>query len=115
MSTNDHRASLREALRGVSAATERFHSILAGSSGNRVLDLHASSLISVEREHVGPIFTEARDRELSLRTHDRIAEAILNRDLAGAEALARRHIEAVSKVMEAMQGRRLVERIEWKA
>jgi GntR family transcriptional repressor for pyruvate dehydrogenase complex len=97
-----------------SAATEEFHTVVAGASGNRVLDLQASSLISIERNRVGPIFNDRKDRERTLRIHDRIAEAILGRDAVKAEELSRKHIQAVAKVMEANLGHLLAEKIEWK-
>jgi len=97
-----------------SAATEEFHAVVAGASGNRVLDLHSSSLISIERNRVGTIFTERGDRERALRIHDKIADAILSRDGAAAEELSRKHIRAVAKVMEANIGHQLTEKIEWR-
>lgn len=96
-----------------SAATEEFHAIVAGATGNRVLDLHSGSLISIERNRVGTIFTNRTDRERTLGIHDRIAEATLSRDSAAAEGLSRKHIRAVAKVMEATIGHQLAEKIEW--
>lgn len=97
-----------------SAATEEFHTVVAGASGNRVLDLQASSLISIERNRVGPIFNDRKDRERTLRVHDRIAEAILNRDGDAAEELSRKHIQAVARLMEKNLAHHLAETIEWR-
>lgn len=97
-----------------SLATEEFHAVVAGASGNRVLDLQASSLISIERKHVGPIFTDRKDRERTLRVHDKIAEAILGGDADQAEELARKHVKAVMKLMTGQIGRQLDDTVEWK-
>jgi len=97
-----------------SAAIEEFHAVVAGASGNRVLDLHASSLISIERNREGPAFIDRKDRERTLRIHDKIADAILRRDGAAAEELSRKHIQAVAKLTEAELGHHLAEMIEWK-
>lgn len=97
-----------------STAIEDFHAIVAGASGNRVLDLHASSLVSIERNREGPMFVDRKDRERTLRIHDKIADAILRRDGAAAEELSRKHIQAVAKEMEAHIAHHLSEKIEWK-
>jgi GntR family transcriptional regulator, transcriptional repressor for pyruvate dehydrogenase complex len=97
-----------------SRATEEFHAVVASASGNPVLDLQASSLISIERKHAGPIFTERKDRERTLRIHDKLAEAILDRDADLAEELSRTHIEAVMKLLTDRLGRQYGETIEWR-
>ncbi len=97
-----------------SQATEEFHAIVAGASGNKVLDLHASSLISIERQRLGPMFVDRKHREEILRVHDRIADAILNGDGGAAEALVRKHIQADVRVMKSLIAVELARLVEWR-
>lgn len=96
-----------------SAATERFHSVIAGMTGNHVLDLFAGALVVIERRHIGPMFSAGADREATLHIHERIAQAILMRDGDKAERLARLHIEELISLMETRHRSRLEDRIEW--
>jgi GntR family transcriptional regulator, transcriptional repressor for pyruvate dehydrogenase complex len=97
-----------------SEATEQFHAVVAGASGNKVLDLHASSLISIERQRLGPMFAAREDREQILKVHDRIASAILRTDGDAAESLARKHIQADLRVMSSLIAAELARLIEWR-
>jgi len=94
------------------ATTERFHSVIAAMSGNHVLDLFAGALIAIERRHIGPLFAPG-DRDGTLHIHERLAEAILNRDGDRAERLARVHIEEILRLMEEKHRSRLDDRINW--
>jgi DNA-binding FadR family transcriptional regulator len=96
-----------------SRTAEAFHSVVAGASGNGVLDLQSAALVSIERQHLGPVMTDPAERRRVLRVHDRIAEAILNQDAALAEKLSRKHMLALIKVWEQVVPRQLAEFIEW--
>jgi GntR family transcriptional regulator, transcriptional repressor for pyruvate dehydrogenase complex len=96
-----------------SDATQLFHTVVASASRNRVLDLQASSLISIERTRVGPVFGERTHRVQTLRVHDKIAEAILNGEETRASTLTRKHLQVVAKVMEDHFDQYLDEKITW--
>jgi len=97
-----------------SAASEEFHSVVAGATGNRVLDLFASGLVAIERHRVAPLFTDLDDRKKTLRVHDRIAEAVLSGDGAKSEDLTRRHLLALVKVWQNNFAREMADVIEWR-
>jgi GntR family transcriptional regulator, transcriptional repressor for pyruvate dehydrogenase complex len=97
-----------------SAASEAFHTVLAGATGNRVLDLYAGALVAIERNRLAPLFTDLDDRKRTLRVHDRIAEAVLNRDADRAEDLTRKHMQALTKVWQTNYARQMSDVVEWK-
>jgi DNA-binding FadR family transcriptional regulator len=97
-----------------SEASEAFHAVVAGATGNRVLDLYAGALVAIERGRLAPLFTDLDDRKRTLRVHDRIAEAILNRDAVRAEDLTRKHMLALTKVWQTNYERHMRDVIEWK-
>jgi len=95
-----------------SAASEKFHAVIAGMSGNHVLDLYAAALISIERRHIGPIY-KVGDRATTLKVHRKIADAILEQNANQAEQLARRHVQENEKMMREKYQVLLEERINW--
>jgi DNA-binding FadR family transcriptional regulator len=95
-----------------SAASERFHAVIAGMSGNHVLDLFAAGLISIERRHIGPIYRPG-DRGTTLKVHRKIANAILAQNADQAEQLTRRHIVENERMMRDKYQVLLEERINW--
>jgi DNA-binding FadR family transcriptional regulator len=92
--------------------TERFHSVIAGMTGNHVLDFYAAALIGIERRRIGPVFAPG-DRSETIRAHASIAKAILGQDPALAERLTRRHVAEVAANMEKRHPDKLDERVEW--
>lgn len=77
-----------------------FHGLVAGMSGNPILDLMGSSLNDIHAERVRTIFPLS-ERPAVLEVHERIADAILAKDANEAERLASRHMdEFVRKVNE---------------
>lgn len=97
-----------------SKASEAFHGVIAGATGNRVLDLYASALVSIERKRVGPLFSKREDRQTTMRVHQKIADAILGGDAAKAERLTRRHIQALLDIRQESYPHQLAEVIEWR-
>jgi DNA-binding FadR family transcriptional regulator len=97
-----------------SAASEFFHTVLAGATGNHALDFYAGALVAIERNRLEPLFTDIDDRKRTLRVHDRIAEALLARDPDQAEDLTRRHMAALTKVWMRDYERQMREVIEWR-
>jgi DNA-binding FadR family transcriptional regulator len=97
-----------------SDASEAFHSTVASASGNRVLDLYAGALVAIERNRLSPLFTDLEDRRRTLRIHDRIADAVLNRDADRAEELTRKHMQALVETWQSNFARQMSDVIEWK-
>jgi GntR family transcriptional repressor for pyruvate dehydrogenase complex len=95
-----------------SATSEAFHAVIAGMSGNHVLDLFAAALISIERRHIGPVYRPG-DRATTLEAHSRIAEAILEQNAGRAEQLTRRHVVENERMMREKYRVLLEERINW--
>jgi GntR family transcriptional regulator, transcriptional repressor for pyruvate dehydrogenase complex len=94
------------------ATSERFHAVIAGMTGNHVLDLFGAALVSIERRHLGPVY-HSGDRATALGVHGRIAEAILAQNASQAEQLARRHIIEVERTLRDKYQVLLEERINW--
>jgi GntR family transcriptional regulator, transcriptional repressor for pyruvate dehydrogenase complex len=94
------------------AISERFHAVIAGMTGNHVLDLFSAALVSIERRHLGPVY-QPGDRAAALKTHRRIAEAILAQNASQAEQLARRHIIEVERTLRDKYQVLLEERVHW--
>lgn len=97
-----------------SQASAGFHAVLAGATGNRVLDLYGSALISIERRHTGPAFVDPDGRRQTMEAHERIADAILDRDGARAEKLTLRHGTALGAIWREQHPNQLAEFIEWR-
>src|SRR5262249_16655563 len=108
------RDALDATLEVFSAATAAFHTVVAGTSGNRVLDPYSSALGAIERDSVAATFTERPERELTQHVHEQIAEAVLSGDGDRAEDLSRRHIQALVHHWEATRPRFLDEGIQWR-
>jgi GntR family transcriptional regulator, transcriptional repressor for pyruvate dehydrogenase complex len=94
------------------AISERFHTVIASMTGSHVLDLFSAALVSIERRHLGPVY-QPGDRTAALKTHRRIAEAILAQNASQAEQLARRHILEVARTLRDKYQVLLEERIHW--
>jgi len=97
-----------------SEATEEFHAVIAGASGNRVLDLYAEALVAIERHRFSHIYTDEENRKKVLRVHDRIGEAVIDGDGDRAEDLSRRHLQALQKTLLADHERHMHEAVEWR-
>lgn len=70
----------------------QFHGLVAGMSGNPILDLMCRSLNDIYVDRVRSIFPQ-EEREQVIAVHQRIADAIFAHDADEAERLSRRHIE----------------------
>lgn len=80
---------------GWGEASGGFHSIVASMTGNVVLDLLGRSLIEVLTARVRSVFP-AETKETTLRTHERIANAIMAGNADEAERLTRKHVTAIA-------------------
>jgi DNA-binding FadR family transcriptional regulator len=76
------------------------HGVLAGLSGNRVIELLALVLLRLSRIHASTPNQQPVSRvptEDVVRSHQKIVESIRNRDLDLARRRMRQHLDAVSK------------------
>jgi DNA-binding FadR family transcriptional regulator len=96
-----------------SVASEQFHAAVAAGSGSRVLDIFSGALMSIHRSRVGSVFP-VNERRATCRIHDRIAEAVLDRNAARAEQLTRKHIEALVQVVELGMVQQMDEVVDWR-
>jgi DNA-binding FadR family transcriptional regulator len=95
-----------------SHASACFHTTIGRVSGNRILELHAGSLVQIQTARHGPVFPIG-DRTGVLRVHGRIADAILARDGAESERLMHRHMQELSKKLRESVPGLLDEVITW--
>jgi DNA-binding FadR family transcriptional regulator len=73
--------------------TTDFHSVVAGVSGNRILDLFGRALRDVYTERLSGMVFPMAEREKIGREHEAVAKAILGGDSKKAERLMRSHME----------------------
>ena len=93
-------------------ATRDFHVVVAGMSGNPVLDVFGLAIIEIQAERLRRRTPTGHRRE-TWQTHRRIADAILAQDANLAEKLTRRHAEDQrTRFGDAVPGG-LDEMIEW--
>ena len=71
------------------AASSDFHQLIGRLTGNRILSLFSESLVTIQKERLVSV---GRRPEV-LRTHAKIAEAIIARDGDEAERLMAEHLE----------------------
>ena len=94
--------------------TADFHRIIAGASGNRVLDLFGRSLLDIYAERVSGALFPLEHRERVQADHDAITKAIENGDARKAQRLMRAHMdEVVDHVCERYPGL-LDEVVDWR-
>lgn len=90
-----------------------FHELIAGCSGNPILDMMGSSLSHIHAERVRTMFP-AGDRGGVLKAHRGIANAILAGDVDKAEQVAARHIQEIIKQLGKLNPWMLKEIITWR-
>jgi GntR family transcriptional repressor for pyruvate dehydrogenase complex len=81
---------------GYLAATQEFHGLIAGISGNGVLDLFGRALKEIYTERAIAEDRPAARREEVLREHAAVVDAILEGDPARAEQVMREHMEQLA-------------------
>ena len=89
-----------------------FHGLIAGMTGNPVLDLVGSSLNDIHADRVRPIFPVGH-RAGVIRIHTRIADAIGSGNADEAERLSRRHIQDLVKRLKELNPTMFDELIDW--
>lgn len=96
------------------AGTADFHRIIAGSSGNRILDLFGQSLLDIYVERVGATVFPMEHRQRVQAEHDAITKAIEAGDARKAQRLMDMHMdEVVHYVIERYPGL-LDEVVDWR-
>lgn len=95
------------------AAAEDFHAAVTDASGNRVVGMFSSSLLSIHRARIGPSFPND-ERDVTCRIHDRIADAICAGDAGKAESLMRHHIIELVAAIEDWMPQQMAELIDWR-
>ena len=107
-STSDELRSAVDAHRGLDpddhagylAATQDFHGLIAGISGNGVLDLFGRALKEIYTERaIAEVRPAARQQEV-LTEHERVVDAILAGDADLAEHTMREHMRELAKGFE---------------
>jgi GntR family transcriptional regulator, transcriptional repressor for pyruvate dehydrogenase complex len=86
---------------GYLAATQEFHGLIAGISGNGVLDLFGRALKEIYTERAIAEDRPAARRSEVLREHAAVVDAILDGDSARAERVMREHMEQLAAGFEA--------------
>lgn len=94
-------------------ASGEFHGLIAGMTGNPVLDLLGSSLNDIHTARVRPIFPEG-GRTGVLNVHSKIATAIIEGNGDRAEHLSRRHIQELIKSLEELNPSMGSELLDWR-
>jgi GntR family transcriptional repressor for pyruvate dehydrogenase complex len=96
------------------AASNSFHQLLSGLSGNPVLDLLGQSLRALYAEHIfrGQALPE-ETQTLCHEAHPRLGAAILAGDGATAEALMGEHMADINRLVNKRATWLLDERVAW--
>jgi GntR family transcriptional regulator, transcriptional repressor for pyruvate dehydrogenase complex len=81
---------------GYLASTQDFHGVIAGISGNGVLDLFGRALKEIYTERAIAAEQPASRREAVLREHEAVVDAILAGDRGRAEDSMRQHMEELA-------------------
>jgi DNA-binding FadR family transcriptional regulator len=91
-----------------------FHGIVAGMSGNRVLDLFGASLKEIFTDRVsGMLFPASRRRQV-LEDHEAIAKAIFRGEASRAERLMREHMEEFVEYVRKRHPGLMDEVVDWR-
>ena len=85
---------------GYLAATQDFHGLIAGISGNGVLDLFGRALKEIYTERAIAEVRPAARRQEVLAEHERVVDAILAGDADLAEHTMREHMHELAKGFE---------------
>lgn len=90
-----------------------FHELIAGASGNRVLDLLANSLKQIYLARIRTYVYRPEEREKLLADHEVVANAILSGDGERAEELMREHMAEYVRLFEDRFPGFIDEQIDW--
>lgn len=96
------------------AGSKGFHTVIAGSSDNRVLNLFARSLQDVYSARVSGFLFPPEARERVSKDHDAIIRAIERGDGKRTERLMRDHMEEFAQLCAARYPGMLDEVVDWR-
>jgi DNA-binding FadR family transcriptional regulator len=88
------------------------HRTISALSGNRVLELALGGLLAVEASYVAHA-VQRKYRPYTLHAHDKIINAIIQRDGDRAEELSRAHMQALVRDIERAYAAEMDHVIEW--
>jgi GntR family transcriptional regulator, transcriptional repressor for pyruvate dehydrogenase complex len=94
--------------------TDEFHSLVAGVSGNRILDLFGGSLKELYSERLEHRVVGKGDRPTVLAEHAAIAQAIIRRRPAEAERLMAEHMETFTALTMRLVSGLLDDVLDWR-
>jgi DNA-binding FadR family transcriptional regulator len=97
----------------VAAATD-FHGVVAGISGNRILDLMGRSLKDLFTDRIHGTLFPVEDREHIFDVHAAIARAILRGDATRSERLMREHMEDLADSVQKRHPGLMDEVVDWR-
>lgn len=108
------RVASAEDTRSYQRTATGFHDLVAGMSGNRVLDLLGRALKDIYLDRVSEVVFGNEDREFILKEHIRIAQAILKGDGRRAEKLMYEHMVIYADTVEERYPGLLDEVVDWR-
>ena len=91
-----------------------FHGLLAGASGNRVIDLMSGAIRAVFYERVTSSLFPPDERPRIHLEHEKIVKAIEQGDQRAAERLMRRHMDELTERCEERHPGLLDEIVDWR-
>lgn len=94
-------------------ASSDFHRIVAGMSGNRVLDVFGSALTCIYTDRLSSFVAPRRERDEVKQIHQEIADAIVGGDAETAEKLMRSHMEQFGRYVADRFPGLLDEVVDW--
>ena len=99
---------------GYRVAVSDFHGIIAGASGNRILDLMTRALKDVFTSRINGMVFPAEDRDRIRADHSAVVEAISDGDADKAERLMREHMEEFAERVAQRYPGMLDEVVDWR-
>jgi DNA-binding FadR family transcriptional regulator len=94
-------------------STRDFHSVIAGMSGNRILDLFGRALKEIFTDRVSGLLFPASRRQQVREVHEAIAKAIFKGEASRAERLMREHMEEFAAFVEQRHPGLMSEVVDW--
>jgi DNA-binding FadR family transcriptional regulator len=98
---------------GYRRANRHFHDVIAGMSGNPILDVITQGLVSIYNERIQMSHFPRHSRERVLEEHSAIAEAIKAGDETKAEALMKTHMREWFEMAQTRFPGLLEEPVDW--
>lgn len=110
----DERKIAAEDDRAWASGSTSFHGVVAGLSGNRILDLFGEAIKTIWFDRIFGLAFKPADRADIHRAHQAIADAILAGDGAGAERQMRAHLDDAIRLVTAGYQGMFDDILEWR-